>query len=369
MDLLDKWKKIGIITFQNAINYGAVLQCYALQTFIKQNNIDCEVIDYQCDKLKKDYRNFKIYDKSLKGFIVSCAKIPFNYGKKRKFLEFRKKNINLSQKKYNSKNIATANDIYGTFITGSDQVWNLQLTNYDVNYFLDFANQSKLCYSYAASIGKAKASDKELNIIKKQLEKFNKISVREKNLKEQLSKINDKEIVKVLDPVFLIENNQWKQLAIKPKIKKYVLVYALHETMCYKVAQKLAALLNLEIVCLQSNFKKPIKAKYVFDAGINEFLGYMENAKYVVTDSFHGVAFSLIFKRNLKFVLKQDLKGLNDRLESLAEEFDLNEAIVNVESSGEKLIEETNYKEIDNRIQNSVIYSKKYLKEILETQD
>lgn len=125
----------GVITFHKAINYGAVLQTYALQKFICDKGIQCEVIDYDCEAFKDNYKPFKIYNKNLKGLVSALVQYPYKKRKIKKFNDFRKNHINISSTVYTRGNIENSNNIYDKFIVGSDQVWNYNLTDFDETYF------------------------------------------------------------------------------------------------------------------------------------------------------------------------------------------------------------------------------------------
>ena len=148
---MGKPKKVGIITYHNAINFGAVLQSYALNRYINNCGVECETIDYHSNKIDSSYRLIRYQKGNLKLLLNSFIGIKNNILKKIRFNKF-KKNIVISKCKYDCDNVVSANDVYKTFITGSDQVWNLDL-NDDVNYYLDFVNGDNKRNSYAASFG------------------------------------------------------------------------------------------------------------------------------------------------------------------------------------------------------------------------
>ena len=366
MDSLDKKKKIGVITFHNAINYGAILQSFALHRWIREKGIDCEIIDYECEKFKNDYNSFRIYDKSLKGFIAAVLKTPINYVKKRKIKKFIKKYLFLSEEKYDKNNIIKANDIYDMFITGSDQVWNLPLTGYDKNYLLNFANKDKFLCSYAASMGNTSISEQDKIIFHDELSRYNYISVREDNAKDVLKKIVENNIVRVADPVFLIDASNWKKLSKTMKKDRYILIYLLHEKSIYKIADRMAKLLNIKIIAIQNNFDSPIPIKKIHTAGIEEFITYIQNAEVLITDSFHGIALGIIFRKNLRIVLKKDMKFLNARIETLVKELGLHSSVVSDESSDKELILKTEYNKIEDNIRKYIEDSRKYIENFLE---
>ena len=139
-----KKTRIAILTYHNTRNYGAILQCYALQQTVEEVlNCTCDVLDYDCVFLNSVYKIKKIYEnKNIKELIKWL--LMNNHEKKlqKGFSDFIKDNINLS-KKYDLNTIAKANNEYDIFITGSDQVWNFHLNGCDYTYLLDFADMDK----------------------------------------------------------------------------------------------------------------------------------------------------------------------------------------------------------------------------------
>ncbi len=353
--------RIGIMTFHNAINYGAVLQAYALSSWLISKGYECEIIDYSCESIKNQYKLFCIYNKTPKGVPAAIVKMPYIYIRRRKFQKFAAEKLCLSKKKYRRENIKSANSDYSVFITGSDQVWNLTLTGFDKSYFLDFADSEKKCLSYAASIGKGKLSDKEKNVFERELERFNCISVRENEAKNIVENITQKFALCVLDPVFLPDTALWEAFVKENRRGKYIFVYCLHEKDVYKTAEKLAHATKLHVVCVTNEFNSPIKAEYLRCAGVEEFVSLIANAEYVVTDSFHGAALSVIFRKNLKIVMKKQYPELNGRLKNLTEQLNLTDTVTDINASDENLAEKTSYDESCNAVKAAVEKSRNYL--------
>lgn len=348
-------KKIGIMTFHNAINYGAVLQAFASHYYLNANNRNCEVINYQCDKLKNDYKIIKVHEKSLKGVVKAVLKAPITWDKQSKFKKFCKENFKLSEKSYTPSTIHEANRYYAAFIVGSDQVWNLKITGMDTAYLLDFVNPEKSKYSYAASMGNVLLDATSQGLFRKCVSDFNCITVRENDAKDYLSELLERRVDVVLDPVFLLSSEEWDRFADKRVSEKYILVYCLHEDQVYKQAERIAKITGYKVVCIQNNMKKPIKAEYVLNAGPTEFVGLIKNAEYVVTDSFHGTAFGIIFRKQIKVILKSTRQDLNARLKTLLDKFGLSKAIMANDVPDEVLMKPIEFDEcvINEEIQSS----------------
>lgn len=299
--------RIGILTFHNADNYGAVLQCYALQETLKKKYPDEEVyvIDYKCPVIENSYIphiNFKRPWSILTYFKAKK--------KRKRFEKFRQKYFNLGLSDFS---------IYDIIYYGSDQIWNPVLTNHDLTYFGKGYNGIKI--AYAASDGDAMDYDSE---VCKLLNSFSKISCREKTMtgKIQNAKIN-LPIESICDPVFLLSRNEWMKIAKKPKEKNYVLVYKIRENLNFdKEAEKLGDIFNKKII--QIVYVKPLRKFFYKEQTFVEcitpeqFVGYFAYTDFVLTTSFHGTAFSIIFDKAF-YVLEIDnaSKRITDLLSEL----------------------------------------------------
>ena len=223
-------KKIGILTFHNAINYGAVLQAYALQEFLS-STYDTDIVDYHCKYMESNEKQDLSLKKMIHNVVFFRQEMALRK-KRKKFLEFKKKYFKLSVP-YSKDNINKAIDCYDKFIAGSDQVWNTRITGDDFTYFLPFASKPQK-YSYAASFGGTSIDEKFIDSIKIYLSDFSSILVRETSGKKLLEdlKIN-KKIDVVLDPVFLFNSNEWIQkleLNRKEQGEDYILFFKIEET-------------------------------------------------------------------------------------------------------------------------------------------
>lgn len=358
--------KLGTVTFHRAVNYGAVLQTYALQRIINEKGQECEVIDYQCEAFRDSYKVIKINFQSLKGCISSILQIPFKYLKNKKFKRFIIEKINISNEKYTLNTISNANDRYEKFIVGSDQVWNCNLTNFDKTYFLDFVNDDKKKNSYAASFGFSDVPKEKMKDYKELLKNYNLLSVREHTGKEIVNKLTNKESTITLDPVLLLSSKQWEEVMKKPKMtEKYILVYYLNDTSVFRYADKLSKVTGYNVVCIQNSIKRPIKAKYVNTSGPEEFLGLFMEAEYVITDSFHGTAFSIIFKKQFWTLLNTSKENKNSRITSLLKQLNLEERILS-DLKELDLNLKVNYNDVSVNLNSAINRSEEFLNRILE---
>lgn len=294
--------KVGIITFNRAINYGAVLQSLALKDTIKRLGYQCEIVNYKCEAVEKGASPFYINSGHLKDILIFLFQIRMRIEKNKKFKDFSDKYLDTNSVLITHKNIEMIKNEYDYFITGSDQVWNYEITGLDKNYFLDFVADSSKCISYAASFGISKIPVEYREKYKRLLNNIGTISVREEEGLAIVKQLVDKDCTICIDPVFLFNKSQWKKYEKKPNIKKeYILVYSINKSECYEVAKKISKQTNLQIVGIQVPMSNRDRIKKIQTESPEEFLGLIDCAKYVVTDSFHGTAFSLIF--NKQFVV------------------------------------------------------------------
>lgn len=346
-------KKIGVLTFHRAINYGAVLQTYALQKFLKRQNFNASVLDYRCLKIEKDYKlNFFTFN--IKKLISSLVLLS----KKFKFNKFINKNIVLTKPVYNKEDLENISKELDYVCVGSDQVWNGRWTDNDKRYYLDFTDSYKKI-SYAASLGKNAMSLKEKTEYTELLNDFKKLSVREQSSAELLSGFLNKNISTHLDPVFLLEKNEWNKVAKTIRDSNYVLVYMLVPSdNLIKKAIDLAKRKNLNVIILNDNIRKRYNIEYRRFVSIEKFLGYFKNASYVITNSFHGTAFSVVYEKNFFVELQTYKNAPNMRMIDLLKVFDLNE----------RIFDENSDLSIYNNINYHIVNRKKYkmIKEVTD---
>ncbi len=317
--------KVAIITFHRAINYGAVLQTVALSTYLKNKGYEVNVIDYRSSFIEQSYKTkISLSPSGLKQLIY----LPFTERKKRSFRSFVANNVDLTKPIYSKEELKALAENYDFIITGSDQVWNGRWTDNDEAYFLDFCPADKRV-SYAASIGKPEITDEEKERFKRLVADYKSISVREKSGKPILQELMDNEINVNCDPVALLKPDEWNKLAVAPKEKNYVLVYMLVPSQSLMdSAVALSKKLNCELLLISDNMRKQYNATYKRFLTVEQFLGLFSNAKYVVTNSFHGSMFSVVFEKPV-FVELQKYKGApNSRLSDLLSNLGMDNCIL-----------------------------------------
>lgn len=296
-------KKTATITFHKAINYGAILQTYALQYSILNLNINNEVINYDYKFTSNDSKLINI--RSIKFFVKSLITFKSTYIRRKKFKSFIKKHIILT-KSVSKDELKTVdfNNKYDFFITGSDQVWNYEITNLDDVYFLNFVRDKNKLGTYAASFGISCIPENLKSRYKKCLERFSTILVREQTGAKLINDLNlmDKNVNIVLDPVLLLNRDNWDKIASKTKFDsmkdKYILVYM--GTPYIKLfAEKLSLKYKLPIFNISGSIlkKKSRIGNTENELGPEDFISAIKNAKFIVTGSFHAVVFSIIYNK------------------------------------------------------------------------
>lgn len=296
--------KIGILTFHNAYNYGAVLQTYATQELVKSLGHEVEVIDYRCKAIDDDYsrRKFHLRYVPKKRFYkipLYCIEKYFYWKRRKRFNTFSDKYIMLSKKTYFQGNEISLHD-YNVVLIGSDQLWNKSLTGgLDKIYWGQFDTSVGTCkVAWSVCMNTINMTAVETSLIKEYLKSFSAISVRENTLQTLISKLTDKKVWHTLDPTLLLPPQKWEDVCHPVKESNYMAVYAVRkEEETISFARQLASKLNKKLIIIRSYSKWYVSSENKEYCGPDDFLSLIKYADYVVTSSFHGTVFSLIFQR------------------------------------------------------------------------
>lgn len=329
--------KIAVVTTHYANNYGALLQTYALQRFLNENlKQRAEVLAY----FPPWYLNsWKIVKKpsTIKDLLTQIYQL-IHWKNARGFVKRKKNNqdfishyIIKSKPYYSSEEIKTDHPKYDCFICGSDQIWNVKLHPGGVPaFFLDFASEWRDVkkIAYAPSVADP-IPEIDIPKVKNYLKTFDAISVREISDVELIQALTEKKVYHVADPVFLLTSTQWSKVSHTPAIKeKYILCYFLsYGELSSKVVKKLRELTGYKVVNININAYDKFKSDYcIWDAGPLDFVGYIQNAALVCTNSYHCTAFSIIFRKDFVVVPKN---VANARMKSLQQVFGITDRFVN----------------------------------------
>ncbi len=317
--------RFGIITYHRAINYGAVLQAYALKEFIVENGHSAEIIDYRNRYIEENYKILKRHKGegilSFLARVVLCGAIQ--YKKAKKFERFRNECLNLS-KPCDLSNVTQTSQKYDYIITGSDQVFAPQYSGFDKVFLLRDVCVNRKKYSYAASFGTNHISNDVIEWLAEDLMSFKKISVRENTAVSELKRIFGIVASQNIDPVFLIDSEIWMKVTRKQIEEKYILIYTINNSqIVIQAAQKLAKETGYKIIYLNDKYYKIIEnVHYIVACSPEDFLSYFCYSEYVVTTSFHGSAFSIIFHK--KFLVDCCLgENKGDRITELLSHFQM----------------------------------------------
>lgn len=301
--------KIGILTYHRAENYGALLQAYAMMTYLRSLGHDVSFVDYW-PKYHSDY--FRLFPKQQFAKRNLIRKIVFliqlilwlipRFVRKSKLQRFMYEKLGLKKTPLytEDKNVT---EKYDVVIYGSDQIWrkqNLGGVEFDDWYFGSDNVQADRKIVYAGSMGTVVTTEADDDYFREMMKNFDRISVRERDLQLYLGKLGVSSVL-VTDPVFLLSKEQWEELVKEmPRRGKYILFYNLLNTReSVKFAEKLSQDKGLPVREINKRMliSHLLCKKYMSTASIEEFLGLIKGAEYVVSNSFHGVAMSIIFQK------------------------------------------------------------------------
>ena len=311
-------KNVGTLTFHGVINHGAVLQAYALQKFLIRNGFESEIIDY-----RPIYFLWQVI-RPAKG----VSKTLLKYKRKKKFNKFSDNHLRISKSVFfKLKDFEKKTDCYDVVVCGSDQIWNKDITGKkcDEVYFQRYSSGSKKV-AYAASAG-ANSISGELGVCDA-LKCFSAIGIREDHLVSDVSKLDGVvDPVHVVDPTLLLNRESYKEIcysSIVPK-GKYIVSYEVgtdetrekYDLFVSDIKNKL----NIPVFHIGD---KPIKSadKNVLDIAPSDWLAFLDSSEAVITNSFHGTAFAVNFRKPL-FVFPHLDDEKNVRLKSFLKAIDM----------------------------------------------
>ena len=296
--------KIGTLTFHRAQNYGGVLQGYALVRFLLMRGYDAEVIDYRCPKIESAYK--LIHAENLKCLIASILSLPISLRARHNFAEFRNHYMKISKDIYINPDDFT--DQYDVCIMGSDQVWTLRLVGgFNPVYYGDFSPKIRKI-GYAVSVAEiGRFSDDERQKMSSHIQNFSHFSTREESFGKEMTKLSGMEVKTVIDPSLLLTKEEYEPIIEEPVEKDYVLYYQQEynprtKEIVVDVARQVGAKLIVVVTGPKEDYGYPLHYYSTHNLSVNKFLGMIKNAKVVFTSSFHGTAYSLIFRKNFYFV-------------------------------------------------------------------
>lgn len=322
-----KSKKIGTISLNintKDFNYGALLHSYAFQKYLEKNNLcdKTEIIDY-ITKTNENYdRNnpikMAIKKRKIKAIIKSIIiYIPYKI-KLKKFKKFIKNNMKVSDKQYTQQKLNDANLDYDTVICESDVIWSPGFFGgkFDKSFFMDLDSMKNVKkIAYAPSMADNNLTDQQKSDLKELIKDIDYISCRESYEKVELMKLTDKPVEHVLDPVLLLKEDDYSDIIGKRIIKQpYILLYLpVNDNKKLRAyAKEYAKKNNLKILEISNDCMKKWNGKTLIDAGIEEFLSAIKYSDVLFTNSFHGICFALIFKKQFYAFSRKNFGKVKD---------------------------------------------------------
>ena len=314
-------RRIGILTFHGADNFGCVLQCMGLQNAVKNlyPDTEVEIINYVMPNLlekqllmsRNQYEDIKKKfgtKTAIKRFLENMRTLKGRMARIRKFDAFRERELNLSGPAFSAEDKFTELH-YDICIVGSDQVWNWGLVkNKESIFFLKGMSAGTGKISYAASTGHTRFSEPEVVWFQEHINDMDAISIREKSALAAMQEITGKKVSVCLDPTMLHTAEYWRSFEKKPRNmgdKKYVFMYGLGYNFCKeqemeacRLARQIAEKEGLEVIhSYYGAYRKRFddSAKHCYYQGPHEFLWLVDHAEYVINCSYHGTVFSVIF--------------------------------------------------------------------------
>ena len=364
--------KVAVITNCDTTNYGSILQAFALQQEIKTQGSNGFVLQKRSVKRKSLSDRIKnLIFPSGNGYSIK-SKLQIKKARKlylaknRKLADFCKKYIAIKT----CTSIDAAEILLGdvdTMIAGSDQIWSPRAGLLSEFTTLQFGGAWIKRYAYAASVGVSSLTTEEESMLRNGLKQFQEVSLREKSALDLIKSLCSSNVHTDVDPTFLYDASFWgRYVAEKKSETPYIFVYMLRpEPLTMQVAKALSDQTGFPIYLISNRMEEDDRVKNITNAGVEEFLSYIKNAEYVVTNSFHGTAFSVQFHK--KF-LSVAISGSGMRVCDLLDEIGLSEHIVSGTDDIEKIEEETDWNRVDAILKEKRSASKDYLRRILQEQ-
>ena len=359
-------KRIGTISYNiycNFTNYGSALQTWALHQAIKKLGHAPVLVDY-CPDILLDknplnpFGNMWDRDEESKRMVeLSMPAIRENY---KKFDNFYHKRFTRTKKAYTSLNFneTVKDEKLEGFICGSDTIFCLDEFGFDDGYYANYAVMKGNSISYAASFGDSHFTDETLMILNEKIKNFRALGIRENQMIPYLKKHTEVPVQRVLDPTLLLLPNEYEQIMRnKPEKEKYLLYYARrYSPVMEAYAEKLASDNGWKIVDISLRKINAEKGHIMaYEAGVEEFLSLVKHAEYVVTNSFHGMIFSVQFQRPFVIFSREQC---SNKIEELLGLFGLYDRML---VTGKETFDEIDYEAVHRSIKKARMQSLEFL--------
>lgn len=321
--------RVGVVTFHFVNNFGGVLQAYALRRTLEEKcECEAELIDYRnwficlCDKVRllpitTDIREFFSGLQTMRDRIARCNR----------FEQFTRDNNKLSRTYRNHWQLSHTPPGDDKFVCGSDQIWNPYITmGVSASYYLCFEHNSENKIAYAPSFGSDEISVAFEGRMGKYLKDISRLSVRERSGQKIIKRVAGRDSERLIDPTFLLEQEEWAKLGRNPlnHSKPYILLYIMQrDTDIYDYVRRLKSKTGMKVVEISRyGFNPGFIDETLVDVGPSEFLGLFRDAAFVCTNSYHGLAYSIIFEKEF-FLMR--CKRFRARINNLLDLLQLND--------------------------------------------
>lgn len=359
--------KIGIITFHFPLNYGAVVQAYALQEYLTQHGHETYIIDYAPEYHVSRYSKGRTWTSC---FNAGIMRIPWRIYLKLFFDLDRKRNHNFDVFKERYLKLCPFSEQsdfseFDCILFGSDQIWNPNITNNRLDGVYFGKGFKCKTIAYAASNKTDTLTSHERDEFIKMLKYLDAVGVREKQLQTLLQPLTDKKVALNVDPTILATDVVYNKLNLRRPVKdRYVLIYELqNHSKVLSMAQKYAERIGAKVIALVGSTDFTLNKMYDQVAGPDGFLAYIKFAECIFTTSFHGTALSLVFNKPFYSVRQNNKSDI--RIESILSQVGLLDRFVSMDDS--VIVKEINYTEIDKCLQALRADSEEYLRQTMKT--
>lgn len=358
---MDK-NRVGILTFPDSPSFGASLQMCGMYYALEQMGFCPEVINYTNPFMGKKahitgHNAMPVWKKAL----LQLHNLPSD----RKFRQFEDRIVKYPKKQISDRaELSRLSERYDKLVCGSDQVWNPYITGNDMSYFFDFCQDDRKKVAYAPSFGLTQVPEECEAAYRRELAKFAALSAREQRGCEMVKELTGRECLQVLDPSMLADRSLWKKQSKKPRHlpEHYIASFIFNpRAQISDFISRLSRDKGLPVVTVGGGLFTRLKDhSNTGPIGPDEWLYVLEHADYVVTDSFHGAAFSIIFERPLFVSLAS---STNSRLVTLMDTFDMHDRVI----GHEKFCAEgkTDYEKVGRIMEQKRTQSLQYLKNSL----
>jgi hypothetical protein len=367
--------RIKTITCHDVYNHGATLQAYALMKYLQHQGHAVEIIDYKPDYLSRQYNLWWVAPRRrpqtpVVRLLYLARKLPgrlLAMRDKRAFDAFKKKYLHTTSRRYTTyAELRKDPPVADAYIAGSDQIWNtLSQNGRDPAFYLDFVPRGKKRIAYAASFAIPDVPPEYKATVKTRIEALDCISVREARGLRILKSMGIDRGKHVLDPVFLLDREEWLGMAEGEFREKYVLVYDLEQNPAIEtLVKKLAARDGLKIYAVNHHRRTPYAHRDYRRCGPTTFLGLIGQAEVVVSNSFHATAFAILFERPF-YVFERTTCDVNSRMRDLLSLCGLDRRLIRGEADLDAGGPHIGYDAVRETLVKWVGESKRYLDEAL----